>query len=237
MIDRITEVLTLNKLLRWPRNVIKKFLFYYFLKKKVVLLYYHKPDQQKIFNLINQIKKESEILLGHNEAHQIFKTIEAVAKIQGDIAEVGVYRGGSAKLICEAKKNKTLHLFDTFKGLPDAGNSDGLLRKGDYTASFERVKNYLKNYENVYFYKGLFPLTAEPIKNKKFSFVHLDVDLYESTLNCLKFFYPRISRGGVIISHDYGCDSGVKKAFDEFFKDKLESIIELSGTQCLVTKL
>ena len=75
--------------------------------------------------------------------------------------------------------------------------------------------------------------------DKKFSFVHLDVDIYTSTLEALKFFYPRINRGGAILSHDYPGAVGVKKAFDEFFEDKPEIVIELpTGTgQALVIKL
>jgi len=103
--------------------------------------------------------------------------------------------------------------------------------------SLENVKNYLKKYSNFYIYKGLFPNTSKPIKNKKFSFVNLDVDIYESTLNCLKFFYPRMSIGGIIISHDYNTIRGVRKAIDYFFKNKPETIIELSTSQGLVVKI
>lgn len=45
-----------------------------------------------------------------------------------------------------------------------------------------------------------------------------------------------MTKGGVIISHDYPSAAGVKKAFDEFFKDKPEPIIQISGSQCLVVK-
>ena len=149
------------------------------------------------------------------------------------------FTGGSTKLICEAKGNRTLHVFDTFEGLPDLSSEDNKNRfyMGQYSSSFEDVKNYLKKYQNIYFYKGLFPFSAEPVKNNKFSFVHLDVDLYEATLASLKFFYQRMNKGGIIISHDYIEVPGVRKAFDEFFKDKPEPIIELSGTQCLISKL
>jgi O-methyltransferase len=99
------------------------------------------------------------------------------------------------------------------------------------------VKNYLKDYQDVYFYKGLFPSTATAVEDKRFSFVHLDVDTYESTRSCLRFFYPRMNRGGIILSHDYISAAGVRKAFDEFFNHKVEPIIEMSGTQCLVVKL
>ena len=131
-----------------------------------------------------------------------------------------------------------LHLFDTFEGLPEIAKEDeNRYTKGEFSASVEEVKRKLSDYQNVFIYKGLFPSTAGPVKNKKFSFVNLDVDIYESTLNCLKFFYPRMSKGGVIISHDYLQAKGVRKAFDDFFKNKPEPVIELSGSQCLVIKL
>ena len=99
----------------------------------------------------------------------------------------------------------------------------------------------MRSYKNVYFYQGIFPETANSIENKNFSFVHLDVDLYKSTLDALEFFYSRVNRGGVILSHDYGSggegETAIKKAFDEFFTDKPEPIFELTGSQCMIIKL
>ena len=190
-------------------------------------------------NLIRQIREEVKMLQGEQEAYLIYSTIRKTEKIKGNIAEVGVYRGGSAKLMREATK-KPLHLFDTFEGLPEPSAKDKpeQYQKGGCTASLELVKEYLRNYPDIYFYKGLFPETAESVKNKKFSFVHLDVDIYQSTLDCLKFFYPRMSRGGVIISHDYPNSEGVTRAFNEFFEDKPEIILEPYTTdQCLVVKV
>ena len=199
---------------------------------------YKDPERTKVIDLINKIKKETAVLLGNNEAYQLFMAVRSTEKIKGDIAEVGVYKGGSAKLICEAKGDKALHLFDTFEGIPKVDEIDSLrFYKGLFAASLEDVKNYFNGYKNVYFYKGIFSATAESVKNKKFSFAHLDVDTYESTLSCLEFFYPRINRGGVIISHDYVTAAGVRNAFDGFFKDKPEPIIELSGSQCLIVKV
>jgi len=208
--------------------------FYYYFSKNA------SPESQKAFSLIKQINKETQMLLTDIQAYQIYLTVKKTEKIPGDIAEVGAYKGGSAKIICEMKKKKSLYLFDTFEGLPDLSKIDNQnqFRKGEFFASFESVKNYLKKYSNVFLYKGLFPLSAKPIQNKKFSFVHLDVDLYESTLNCLKFFYPRMNKGGVIISHDYPDSKGVKRAIDGFFKDKPEIITELPGCgQCLIVKI
>ena len=95
--------------------------------------------------------------------------VKRTGKIEGDIAEVGVYRGGSAKLICEAKGNKQLHLFDTFEGLPDLCEKDGAspFHKGQFIGSYEDVKNYLRKYSSVYFYKG-FARTFSHFSSSKF---------------------------------------------------------------------
>jgi len=227
-----------TKLLGFPRKIIGRTISYAIASKNGVTVFYNDTERSKVLDLIRKIQNENEMLLGNNEAYQIFMAVKRTEKINGDIAEVGSYRGGSAKLICEAKGDKVLHLFDTFEGLPDLCQIDDpkQFQKGNYAASFEDVKNYLKKFSNVHFYKGLFPSTAEPIKNKKFSFVHLDLDLYEATLASIKFFYPRMNKGGIIISHDYMGAPGVRKAFDDFFKDKSEPIIEMSGSQCLIVK-
>ena len=172
------------------------------------------------------------------EAYTIHSLASAYRNLPGDMAEVGVYEGASAKLLCEAKGDKTLHLFDTFEGLPKAAEQDGHVHsEKQYACSLESVSSYLQAYDNVQFYKGLFPETAGPIETKKFSFAHFDVDLYESTLACLEFFYPRMIAGGVMLSHDHSILAGVHKAFDEFFENKPEKPIELPSTQCMIVKL
>jgi len=209
------------------------------LRKRGVVQYYNDSGKDAVFDLIRDIKKEIDFRMSYTEAYQLYKIVGAAEKVKGEIAEVGVYMGGSAKIICEAKGRKPLYLFDTFEGLPEVGKKDssGQFYKSKFTTPFSEVKKYLSNYPNVYFYKGFFPETADAIKDKKFSLIHLDVDLYGSTLTSLQFFYPRMSKGGVIVSHDYSYVPGVKQAFDEFFQDKPEAIIELVDTQCLVVKL
>jgi hypothetical protein len=237
-----------TSILAFPRRIINSAIAYAISLKQEqsceATIICNDPERAKVIELIRKIRHEREMLLDDNDAYHIYRTVMATKKVNGDIAEVGVYQGASAKLICEAKGGKELHLFDTFEGLPGLSNADNpdRLHKGQFLAEFEEVKDYLRAYPNVRFYKGPFPDTAEPIKNKVFSFVNLDADLYESTLSCLKFFYPRTSKGGIIISHDYTDSSipGVKRAFDNFFEDKEETIIEISGltgSQCLIVKL
>ena len=210
------------------------------------IVYRNAPERVRVLGLINKIKSQTDMLQLDNEAYQIFMGVQRTTKIKGAVAEVGVYKGGSAKLICEAKGSKPLYLFDTFLGTPEVKKIDerpsavvfaASLRELQ-TASLEEAQANLRDCQDVYFYKGWFPHSADDrVKNAKFSFVHLDVDGYESTLQSLQFFYSRLTRGGIIISHDYIWIPGVRKAVDEFFRDKPEPVLELSGTQCLIVKL
>jgi hypothetical protein len=196
------------------------------------------PQRAEGTKLINDIHRERDMLLSLPEAYSIFSTVQRTAKVPGDIAEVGVYQGGSAKLICEAKGARQLHLFDTFQGLPPRKNIDpARFTECRYACSLESVQQYLRSYSRICFYKGLFPETAHPVNNCRFSFVHLDVDLYESTRSSLEYFYPRMPPGAVILSHDYVTAEGVRAAFDEFFEAKVEPVIELVGDQCMVVKV
>jgi O-methyltransferase len=208
-----------------------------FAKHHYIVVRYNSQHRAAWMDRVTAISAERSLLLNHCEACQLISAVKATEKIPGDLAEIGVAYGASAKLISEYAPAKPLHLFDTFDGLPSPGAIDSpKFSAGQFKSSLEDVRQYLAG-RQVHFYQGLFPSTAEPVKDKMFSFVHVDVDLYESTLACLKFFYPRLSPGGILISHDYLTADGVNAAFSEFFADKPEPVIELAGYQCMVVKL
>ncbi|KKW35735.1 hypothetical protein A2852_01330 [Candidatus Adlerbacteria bacterium RIFCSPHIGHO2_01_FULL_54_23] len=203
-----------------------------------VVIFFGDEERRAALDLIAAVRKEVKMLLSDHEAYQLIMAARRTAKIPGDIAEVGTYRGGSSKLIARSRAAaRPMHLFDTFEGLPQVREIDSKFDTGQYGADFKQVKRYLSGYPDIFLYKGIFPATADPIKDKKFSFVHLDVDLYDSTKQALEFFYPRMSRGGVIISHDYMTAQGVRKAVDEFMQDKPEAVFESSWQQCFIVKL
>ena len=193
---------------------------------------------KEVVRAIKQMRRRRRCLLSAYECYIVYSLALSQSKHPGDIAEVGTYEGGSARLICEAKGDRTFYVFDTFEGLPEAAEADGKVhRVSQYKVSLESVQEYLKDFPNVHLYKGLFPETSGPIEDKTFSFAHFDVDLYESTRACLEFFYPRMIVGGIMLSHDYSILAGVRQAFGEFLEDKPEVLIELPSTQCMVIKL
>lgn len=177
------------------------------------------------------------------ECYNLYKLIKQTDCIEGDVAEVGVYEGGSSFVINKAKsKNKKLYLFDTFCGLQDVcqfDNQDILWNNKLSSDSYARLKKYFIN-DNVEIIKGYFPDSASiSFQNKKFSFIHLDVDTYTSTLKCLDFFYDKINIGGIILLHDYINDHapGVKKATDEFLLYKKETVNILEDSQSVIIKV
>ena len=175
-------------------------------------------------------------LLDPWEVCNILSALRAVQRVPGVMAEVGVAYGGSARLIAEYG-GRHLHLFDTFSGLPAPQKRDSRkFRTGDFKSDLDLVRERLKDYP-VSFHIGMFPQTASAVADQRFSFVHLDVDLYQSTLDGLDFFYSRLSPGGVILSHDYASSAGVTSAFAEFFASKPDPVFELIGYQCMATKL
>ena len=189
------------------------------------------------YGLIRHIISETDTLLLQEDAYQLLSCVRATANTPGEIAEVGVYRGGSARLMSEVLGHRTLYLFDTFEGLPQTDQLDSRFGAGQYAASFEKVQSYLAQFPTVHIYKGLFPATSGPIADKNFSFVHLDVDLYQPTRDSLEFFYPRVNPGGMFLIHDYLWAEGVRKAVQEFFATRPEPILELAGAYCGIIKV
>lgn len=202
----------------------------------------HTVEQdERFWSLYKTILREGAVVQPLEDFFNLYQLVLGSAKLAGDLAEVGVYRGGSAKLIASLKGDKPLHLFDTFAGMPPVRPDLDRHQAGDFAdTSLDAVKKYLSAFSGLHFHPGFFPDSARDLAQTpvRFSLVHLDVDIYESTKAGLTFFYPRMVKGGLILSHDYRslrC-AGVKQAFDEFFADRPEPVIELWKTQCLVVR-
>ena len=172
----------------------------------------------------------------------IYQALLQTSGLEGDAAEVGVYRGGTAALIGRTLRGtkKTVYIFDTFTGMPRTDARRDLHRTGDFgDTALRDVRQFLQNDANVVITPGVFPESGAAIAGKTFSFVHLDVDIYRSVRGALEFFYPRLARGGILVCDDYGflnCP-GAREAVDEFFAAKAERPIYLPTGQSLILKL
>ena len=163
-------------------------------------------------------------------------------QLAGDFAEVGVYQGGSARLLADLLRgsDRPLHLFDTFTGMPPTDLRKDMHREGDFgDTSLAAVRRLLADNPSTHLHAGLFPETAAPLAEHTFALVHVDVDIYRSVLDCCAFFYPRLVPGGFLLVDDYGWTScpGARAAVDEFFADTAEQPVYLPTGQALVVRL
>ncbi len=137
------------------------------------------------------------------------------------MAEVGVYKGGSLKLLAMSFPGRRVFGFDSFQGLPAQHwtNMD-IHQPGEFSdTSLEAVSEFLGEHKsNVQLVKGIFPASATLLENEAFAFVHIDTDFYLSVKACLHWFWPRLLPGGIIVLDDYlwpACP-GVEQALLEF---------------------
>lgn len=170
---------------------------------------------------------------------------ERVRMYEGDFAEFGVFRGGSLELIAKLHPERRIMGLDSFEGLPNPTKADNYHKKGDFSETdYMAIRGYFKiMYPNVAVIKGFSPFN-QLNPDRKYAFVHIDVDLYRSVLEGLDFFYPRMVEGGIIILDDYGFETteGAKKATDEFcrlitsFHSELKYADGMSHKQYVIIK-
>jgi O-methyltransferase len=157
-----------------------------------------------------------------------------IAPATGDTAEVGVWRGAMSWLICCAGDRRRMHhIFDSFEGLSSPISIDGgHWQKGDLACDEKSVHANLSEFAGSFrTYKGWVPQRFAEIADREFAFVHIDVDLYQPTIDSLSFFYPRMVPGGIIVCDDWGFSScpGATKACELFLSDKPEKMVGLSA--------
>jgi hypothetical protein len=166
--------------------------------------------------------------------------LRSAAKLDGDILECGVFRGRSllrmAMLARRECPEKVLFGLDSFDGFPAETIVAGDLGPG---RTLEKVRGRFKGASrvplrlmraaadlqlNVKLVPGFFDKTLPTLAGRKFCFIHLDCDIYESYKTCLDAIYEQVVPGGVILFDEYACPvwPGATRAVDEFFADKVE---------------
>ncbi len=171
-------------------------------------------------NTVNQLKDISRL-------HSFMMNINRLMQnsIEGAFAELGVYLGNNAAILYDYAQtyDRKLFLFDTFEGFDDrdlVGVDSGQKMQFKDT-SLEAVKKFVGENSKTVYVKGYFPESVtEECKKEKYAFVSIDCDLYIPIKAGLEFFYPRLSKGGMIFIHDFsGCFfEGARQAVDEYCK-------------------
>lgn len=183
--------------------------------------------------------------------------------VPGAVVECGVWKGGSTMamlltLIDLGSTDREIYLYDTFEGMPPPTDAD-VARDGSTAADqlaastsdshvwaishLDEVRNAIASTghpsERVHFVRGKVEETIPGTMPDSVALLRLDTDWYESTLHELNHLYPRLSRGGVLISDDYGFWEGHRAAIDEYIDlNKLEILLARTdecGRICIKT--
>lgn len=147
--------------------------------------------------------------------------------VEGNVAEVGVFRGEFAQYINLAFPDRKCYLFDTFDGF-DANEALNEVKNGNCTEAFVNAYKQtdvgmalekMQYIENIIIKQGFFPESLNGLEDK-FAFISVDVDFEESIYQALLYFYPRLNIGGYLFVHDYNSSlQGVEVAVDRYEKD------------------
>lgn len=177
--------------------------------------------------------------------------------VSGDIAECGCARGLSSLELCLAARtvdpNWTgdgFHVFDSFKGLSEPTEKDKRFDESDPVGAFLSANmaagryafpaelvagNLHREFPFVRLHPGWIPQIFSEQPDRTYRFVHIDVDLYQPTMDSLRYFFPRLAAGGVIITDDYNWP-GAKAAFDEFCGEQGLDLFATETSQAFLRK-
>ena len=137
--------------------------------------------------------------------------------VPGAVAELGVYRGFFARCINQLLPERELYLFDSFEGFAvDAGAGEAFQAAHRNTA-IHNVLAIMPHPERITVKPGFFPGSLNGL-DARFCLVSLDVDFYQTTLDGLRYFWPRLEAGGYLLLHDWGSPKlpGVARALEDF---------------------
>ncbi len=203
-------------------------------------------DMDKEFlGIWNKVKKYT--LISPERAWALAEAVRYVCRtgIPGDIVECGVWKGGACLLASEIlaaeeiNTKRHIWLYDTFCGMVAPGMDDKIASSGQHlserkpegwwASGIEEVKATINqstlNQINFQFVQGPVEETLNHEVPKKLAILRLDTDWYESTMKELEVLYPLLSYGGILIIDDYGHFTGARKAVDDFFNKRDETVL------------
>ena len=187
----------------------------------------------------------------------LLSLLEDAVKCEGDLCECGVFRGSTliptGLYLAQHGIEKKVFGCDSFEGFGAAvaidvqlGGTDCEARhvNGMNSTSQQYVARRLESFgldARTQLLPGYFENTLHQLADRKFCFVHLDCDMYQSYKTCMEFFYPRMAPGGIILFDEYD-DSywpGCNLAVDEFLVGKIEKPVRImrdNYVKCFVQK-
>jgi len=182
----------------------------------------------------------------------------ATLDVPGARVECGAYRGATALLLCHVMRSarpeftgRDFYLLDSFSGtsastdfdlipVRDAGGRTqkaAFFPAGKTDVTVDLVRGYFSEFPDAKIHAGWIPAVFDQLPATPWAFVHIDLTLYEPTLAALRFFYPRLASGGVIICDGSVFCPGAQQAVDEFSTDNKAPYVWLGYRESVFLKV
>ena len=170
--------------------------------------------------------------------YEIFTLIKQIEYIDGDVVEVGTYRGGTSGIISSVlngfKLSKDFYAIDTFEGVVKVNHNDPSYKGGEHKASINEFKELFKklNINLPTILTGIYPDDFPEFNIEKVCFLHIDVDIYQSAKDIYESLEKKVVSGGIILFDDYGFKgtSGVAKFCNDIkYNNDYKFIHNLNG--------
>ena len=207
-------------------------------------------NNNKFRDVHNIAKRYS--LVDEYRMYELYELAKQSASLNGAFLEVGVWQGGTSAIIqkaiddcCSENEQPRFVIADTFEGVVKAGSpKDTNYRGGEHSdATIENVKKLFSsaNLKLPEILVGIFPDDHPEFELDRISFVHLDVDAYESTKDIVEWSLPRLIPYAILVFDDYGfrgCE-GVTRYVNEFISKNKHSFVmlhNLNGHAVLIKK-
>jgi O-methyltransferase len=167
-------------------------------------------SDQAFMSVLDEIRDRT--LIDVYRLYELWRLVDQTQHLDGDIVEVGVWRGGSGCLMASRAKecglDATVYLCDTFEGVVKAGSRDNEYVGGEHRDTSSAAVLALAQklgLDNIEILKGVFPEdTGGMITSSSLRLAHIDVDVYESARDSFLWVWERLLVGGVVVFDDYG---------------------------------
>ncbi len=210
-----------------------------------------RPDALKDLSEQERRTVNAVLPLTNTSVERIAALINAVTyitrnRIPGDMAECGVWRGGSMMAIALTLRalgdqSRRLLLYDTYEGMSEPTEHDttpwgdsaaamlGRYSRGTGPWCYASIDDVRANLISTGYPEAKIVMVAGKVEDTlpkhlpgELSLLRLDTDWYESTKHELTHLYPLLTRDGILIIDDYGHWEGARKAVDEYFQGREE---------------
>lgn len=206
---------------------ILKYLFYRFYKPQLYSSFQNYSISDEQFKFIHILEAINYLRVAGDNGKIIPQTYFEFGCHSGRTFCAAVNAGNFLKM-----DSFKVYAFDSFQGLPETSEDDGYFQVGTFKTSASKFKQIVKSKTGVvlqedqliegYYEKTLNEELLE--KMPKLGVLHIDVDLYSSTVSVLNFVKPLLSDGSIILFDDFYCFKptvpfGENRALLEFISD------------------